>query len=86
VVSLQVRDLLIQARLVHFTLVRHGTIFILECGFFEACRRNKISFDIFENFGLSLVFSDIIRSLCVVLEQLSCVVDSVTLTHMEVRL
>lgn len=83
-VTLQVRDLMIQARLVYFTLVRHGTIFILECGFFEACRRHKISFDVFEDFGLSLVFSDIIRSLRIVLEQLSCVVDSVTLTHMEV--
>lgn len=83
-VSLQVRDLMIQARLVYFTLVRHGTIFILECGFFEACSRHKISFDVFEDFGLSLVFSDIIRSLRIVLEQLSCVVDSVTLTHMEV--
>jgi hypothetical protein len=86
VVTLQVRDLLIQARFVYLTLVRHGTIFILECGFFEACRRYKIRLDVIEDFGLSLVFSDIIRSLRVMLKQLSCVVHSVTLTHMKVWL
>lgn len=84
--TLQICDLLIQARFVYFTFVGHGTIFILECRFFEAVFSHEISFDVFKNFGLSLVFPNMLGCLGVMLEHLCRVVDSITLTHMEVRL
>jgi hypothetical protein len=86
VVALQVCNLLIQARFVYLTFVGHGTIFILECRFFEAIVSHEIGFNVFKNCGLSLVFSNIVSTLGVMLKHLCRVVDSITLTHMEVRL
>lgn len=85
-VTLQICDLHIQAQFVYFTFVGHGTVFILECRFFETVFSHEIGTDVFKNFGLSLVFSNIVGSLGVILEHLCRVEDRITLTHMEVRL
>jgi len=84
VVALQVGNLLIQVLLVYFPLVRHRAVFILEWRLFEAFLRNEICLRVVQNFNLSFVFADIFSGLHVVLEQLSRVVNSVTLAHVEV--